>query len=232
MKKTSLWLYSAVFTLAVLFTCRPVNAQTDVTSTYLTNADFEGTYSVYSNPSSDRAIYQPNGWTVTYTNGDGNDLTSLNSSCTQWNNFESLHQPTNGGNNVYWIRFRWGTSESITLSQTVSLPAGTYRFSADAFRAETTGNATLSAAGESISIDSRNTWANYAIVFTLTQTTSVTLAYNFTQGGSAVQSRAGVDNFKLEKFDDATSSEYSWNWTDMIANAGFERGTATINGGA
>ncbi|MBP5380872.1 MAG: dockerin type I repeat-containing protein [Bacteroidaceae bacterium] len=232
MKKNSLQLFSAALTFAALFTVHSVHAQTDVTSTYLTNADFEGSYSVYSNPSSDRAIYQPNGWTITYTNGDGNDMTSLNSNCTQWSNFSGLHQPTNGGNNVYWIRFRWGANESLTLSQTVSLPAGTYRFSADAFRAETTGNATLSIAGESISIDSRNTWANYAIVFTLTQTTSVTLAYNFTQGGAAAQSRAGVDNFKLEKFDDATTTEYSWDWTSMIANAGFERGTATSNGGA
>ena len=40
------------------------NAQTDVTSTYITNADLEEEYAVFSNPNSDRAIYQPNGWTV------------------------------------------------------------------------------------------------------------------------------------------------------------------------
>ena len=223
-QKTLFWVISLVTSMSI-------SAQTDVTSTYLTNADFEGTYTSYSKPQNDRDIYQPNGWTITYTNGEANDMTSLNSSCTQWNNFSGLQQPTNGGNNVYWIRFRWGTSESLTLSQTVNLPAGTYRLSADAFRSETTGNAQLSAAGASVVINARNTWANYAVVFTLTQTTSVELAYTFTQGGAAAQSRTGVDNFKLEKFDDVTTTEYSWNWTDMIANAGFERGTATNNGG-
>lgn len=206
--------------------------QTDVTSTYLTNADFEGSYTTYSNPSSDRAIYKPDGWTITYSNGESNDMTSLNSGCTQWNNFSSLHQPTNEVNNVYWIRFRWGTNESLTLSQTQSLPAGTYRLSADAYRAETSGTATISVAGQSVTVDSRNTWANYALVFTLTETTSVTIGLTFTQNGAQAQSRAGFDNVKLEQFNATATSDLSWGWTNMMANPGFERGTNGSGGGA
>ena len=103
MKNNLLWVL-----LTLILGWTNVIAQTDVTSTYLTNANFEGEYSVYSNPNSDRAIYQPTGWTVAYSNGDVNDMTALNSSCLAWNNFSSRTQPTNGGNNTYWIRFRLG----------------------------------------------------------------------------------------------------------------------------
>lgn len=60
-------------------------AQTDVTSK-LKNADFEDTYEEMANSgvSSDRAIYQPNGWTVTRTNGEANDITCLKSSDPSW----------------------------------------------------------------------------------------------------------------------------------------------------
>ena len=120
-------------TCALLLSTGQTWAQTDVTSTYLTNADFEGEYSSYAQPKSDRDIYQPTGWTVEYKDGDTNDLTSLNSSTTQWNNFSSRPKPTDGGNNTYWIRYRWGNKSKLTLSQKVTLPAGAYTLSADAF---------------------------------------------------------------------------------------------------
>lgn len=90
-------------------------------------------------------------------------MTSLNSDCTQWDTFKGLQQPINGGKNVYWVRFRWGENESLTLSQTKSMPAGIYRVSADAFVNGSTGTATISAAGKTITVDTRNAWANYAI---------------------------------------------------------------------
>ena len=170
-------------------------AQTDVTDTYLTNADFEGEYSVYSNPSSNRCIYQPTGWTVTYTNGDSYDMSALNAECKQWSdNFAGQRQPSNGGNNTYWERLRWGSSTRLTLSQTASsLLAGTYRLSADAYKNSDNGVATISAAGKSVTIDGRSDWANYAIVFTLTETTNVTISYSFE--GNATDTRIGVDNY-------------------------------------
>ena len=69
------------------------NAQTDVTSTYITNAGFEGSHSSYSQPSGDRDIYQPEGWEISYTGGNENDLTSLSSSTTQWSQFSGKPQP-------------------------------------------------------------------------------------------------------------------------------------------
>ena len=180
-------------------------AQTDVTDQYLSNAGFEDSYEIQSYPRNDgadaRAIYKPEGWTVTYENGESNDITSLNSSCLQWNNFSNRPQPANGGDNVYWIRYRWGSNVSIKLSQSVSLPAGNYRLSADAFWINSPSTATISAGGKSLTIDSRDAWANFALFFTLIVPSNVEIAYTFTQSSQA-ECIAGVDNFKLELFSD------------------------------
>ena len=129
------------------------NAQ-DVTSTYLTNPDFEGTYESIKKPSGDRDIYQPEGWDVTYENGESNDMTALDSKSTSWEStFSKQPQPENGGNKVYWIRFRWGDKESLTLSQNTkdALPAGLYGLSADAYK-NANGTAKISVEGKSVTI--------------------------------------------------------------------------------
>ncbi|MBR1484247.1 MAG: hypothetical protein IJ612_00955, partial [Prevotella sp.] len=173
----------------------------DIT-TVITNGDFEGEYTVYSNPSSDRAIYQPAGWTLTYENGEVNDMTALNSSCLSWNSFSGKPQPTNGDNNSYWVRFRWGNSEQLTLSQTVTLSAGEYRLTADAFFNGATGaSATISAGDASTSITGNSTWANYAVDFTLNEDTDVTIALNVKQT-SQVENIAAFDNFKINFLSD------------------------------
>lgn len=173
------------------------NAQTDVTSTYLTNADFEGEYSEYVRPNSGRAIYQPNGWEVSYSNGDTNDMTALNSNCLQWNNFSGRPQPTNGGDNTYWIRFRWGNSEILQLSQTVTLPAGSYVLSADAY-SNGASNATvvIFAGDKTTSISTANSWNNYQVEFVLAVEKSVTLGFRLKQGAQE-ESVAAFDNFTL-----------------------------------
>ena len=211
--------------LCTLLTMIGVQAQTDVTSTYLTNANFEGEYSSYAEPQSGRNIYKPNGWDITYTNGDSNDMTSLNSSCTRWDDdFKNYRQPTNGGNNVYWTRLRWGANTKLTLSQTASsLPAGTYCLSAEAYKTTSNGVATISVAGKSVTIDGRSDWATYSVIFTLTETSNVTISYSFE--GKATDTRIGVDNFKLVNITQGGSDIIAQNWTSMIANASFENGT-------
>lgn len=166
-------------------------------STAIVNADFEGEYTEFVKPKNDRVIYQPAGWTVTYQNGEENDLTSLNSNCLQWNNFSSRPQLANGGNNTYWVRFRWGSSEILTLSQEVTLPSGEYRLTADAFfNGANGGSATISAAGVSTNIAGNSTWNNYSVDFTLTEETAVTIAFNVTQTAQ-FENIAAFDNFKL-----------------------------------
>ena len=202
------------------------NAQTDVTSTYITNADFEDEYSIFAKPQDNRAIYGPNGWTVEYTNGDSNDLTALNGNCLQWNNFSAKPQLSNGGSNTYWIRFRWGNSENIQLSQTVTLPAGDYLLSADAFFNGSSANATISVAGLSKQISGNNIWQNYSVCFTLNEETDVTVAMKLVQT-STVESIAAFDNFKLIKLDGVSATNPML--TDFVVNGTFNSNVSGWN---
>ena len=207
-----------------------MRAQTDVTSQYLTNANLNGTRTEQLGLNgNDRYIYKPDGWTVDYSSGGQWDMTAMNADDKQWNSqFQSKAQPVNGGDKVYFIRFRYG-GPTINLHQTTnaSLPVGTYRVSADAYRTGGNGTATLSAGGKSVTIDTRNVWANYSIVFTLTTASEVTISFQFT--GSGESAIAGVDNFKLENITQGVS-DISHDWTSTIANAGFELGTSGTYG--
>ena len=192
-------------------------AQTDVTSTYLTNPDFEGEYSSNSQPSKDRDIYQPSGWTLSYTNSEANDMTSLNSTTTQWNNFSGKPQPANGGSNTYWIRFRWGDSENLELSQTVTLPAGKYTLSVDAFlNGSTKGVATISAAGKTTNVTNNTTWGKYEVSFSLIKSTEVKIACSLKQNKQE-ETVAAFDNFTLTytAFDFSYATPVANNTTDL-----------------
>ena len=193
-------------TCALLLSTGQTWAQTDVTSTYLTNADFEGKYSSYAQPKSDRDIYQPEGWAISYTNGESNDMTSLNSSTTtQWSNFSGKPQPTNGGTNVYWMRFRWGGSENITLSQETSsaLPAGTYAVSVNAYSDDNTGTVTISAAGSSQTVGTDGIWRKHAVVFTLASDQKITVSLSYTNTAGD-EHAAAFDNVKIYQLSEPT----------------------------
>ena len=174
-------------------------SQENLTGTYLTNPNFEGEFSISSKPNDDRAIYQPSGWTVTYADGDSNDMTALNSSCLAWNNFSGRTQPTNGGNNTYWIRFRWGDKEKLTLSQSVTLPAGSYVLCADAFfNGANGGSATIFAGDATKNISGNSTWSNNQVYFVSDGTTAITIGFKLTQT-KQVENVAAFDNFQILK---------------------------------
>lgn len=174
-------------------------SQENLTGTYLTNPNFEGEFSISSKPNDDRAIYQPSGWTVTYADGDSNDMTALNSSCLAWNNFSGRTQPTNGGNNTYWIRFRWGDKEKLTLSQSVTLPAGSYVLCADAFfNGAEGGSATIFAGDATKNISGNSTWSNNQVYFVSDGTTAITIGFKLTQTKQA-ENVAAFDNFQILK---------------------------------
>ena len=212
-----------------------VKVQTTVGSdmtAIIVNADFEGAYTSVAQPSGDRNIYQPEGWNVTWENGDGNDMTSLNSTTTSWSNFSGQAQPVDGGNNVYWIRYRWGNQSSITLSQTVNLPAGNYRLSAEGFNS----NATNATAKMTVSFSATNAettftdaaWTVKSTEFKLAEAADVTISYNLVENAQ-VEIRAGIDNFTLTYLGaDASAADYTA-LNDAIAAAeaktlGFETG--------
>ena len=118
----------------------------DVTSFYLKNADFEGSYSVQktfqSGGNNERCVYKPSDWTVTHDNENTNDITILKTGDKQSASFKYFNlKPTDGGDQAYLVRFRWGgqywdsgqkgSADQITLSQTQTIPSGKYRLSAD-----------------------------------------------------------------------------------------------------
>ena len=171
-------------------------------TTLIANADFEGEYTVYSNPKEDRAIYQPAGWTLAYEGGEANDMTALNSECLAWDSFSGRPQLGEaGGNNSYWVRFRWGNAETLTLSQTITVPAGEWKLSADAFFNGADGATAKIFAGENnTNITGNSTWAKHAVTFVSDGETPVTIGFNLTQTVQA-ENIAAVDNFTLETFD-------------------------------
>ncbi len=117
----------------------------------LLNGDFEGTYSVQagSGVSSDRAIYVPEGWTVTRTSPDQNDITALRAGDKYYSNFfASLPAPDAASTQTYWIRQNWGTP-TLTLAQELRLPAGLYTLSADLWKSGLGGDATVAVTSES-----------------------------------------------------------------------------------
>ncbi len=180
-------------------------AQTDVTSTYLTNADFEGNYSVKSNPKNDRAIYAPEGWTVSYSNGEENDMTILNSSDLAASSFNACANIAQGGTNTYKVRFRWGSSEIIDMKQTISLEAGTYHLMADVLHHNgASGTMTIYANSTTTTIEKSAAWQQAYLTFTLDGTTNVNIGFTVTQKKQE-EFITGIDNFTLYKDGDEAS---------------------------
>ena len=176
------------------------------------NPGFEGTFKSVANPQANRDIYQPESWTAVWENGNENDMTSLNSSCTQWNNFAEMLQPADGGNNVYWARYRWGNQSSITLKQTINLPAGLYEVGAEGYLSNATdGKATLSVKfGDEVALTDFTdaAWTKKAVVFSISETQDVEILYNFTES-KQVEIKAGVDNFTLTSRAAADADDYA-----------------------
>lgn len=222
--------YNKLF--AILFAVLGVTtlqAQTDVTSTYLTNADFENEYSVFVNPKSDRAIYQPNGWTVVRTNGNENDLSILTSSDLQSSNFSAwtINNSSTRGNKTYWTRLRWGGQvwnwngttgkpTDLQLQQEMKqLPEGVYRLSADllSYAHGTEANnhtyliATNTTTKRSVSVEptiyhekNDNNWENKSILIPSSGTTKYTVTLQCLQNWQGSgEYISGFDNVKIEK---------------------------------
>ena len=177
------------------------------------NPGFEGTFKSVANPQPGRDIYQPDGWTAVWENGNTNDMTSLNSSCTQWNdNFKNMPQPADGGNNVYWARYRWGNQSSITLKQTINLPAGLYEVGAEGYLSNAVdGKATLSVKfGDEVALTDFTdaAWTKKAVFFSISETQDVEILYNLTES-KQVEIKAGVDNFTLTSRAAADAEDYA-----------------------
>lgn len=104
-----------------------MRAQTDVTSTYIGNAGFEGSSPTTIKTNSNRYIYQPEEWIATYINGD-NQWDS--SGFTQNQDGINYGFSAYDGVRAYLVRFHnQKNSQQITLSQKKTLPKGKYTLS-------------------------------------------------------------------------------------------------------
>ena len=187
----------------------------------LANADFEGTYAPKANSgvSSDRAIYQPNGWEVDVTGGiDSNDMTILNSECLAANNFTSITALSTGGNNTYLYRGKWGNNTNIDIYQNVTLPAGTYSLTCDAWKSGLGGDGNIFVDSQTASLSGNETsWRTLNIQFTLSEEKTVKVGFHLKHNNDGSEKFLGFDNFELYKLDEATMTVKAGKYGTFVA---------------
>ena len=186
-----------------------MRAQTDVTGTYITNADFESTaYTTPYNPNGDRDITQPEGWTLAYTGGVSFDSSILKETQATYSNIsgQGLTIPGEGrGNQTYAVRFHNnGSSQLITLAQTAQvLPEGHYVLSGSFWTQNQNEievgfyKGTYSAANRKKYEAGNKAWRTLTYEFD-SDGTSETVLGVFFKHTSGNQMVAGVDNITLK----------------------------------
>ena len=175
-----------------------MRAQTDVTSTYLTNADFSGTYSSVYTINTNRYIFQPNGWSVDYNNKSEWNMTVVKSTDAMASNFTGDYAVP-ADNNKYMVRYRDShNDEYIDLSQTITIQeSGIYTFSADMIRENGSKITVALYAGETkVENSSGNVWQNRGFVVKLDKDAEVKVGVKFSNI-AADGVKAGVDNIKM-----------------------------------
>lgn len=133
----------------------------------LTNANFEGKYSVMkgSGVSTDRAIYIPEGWTIDYSARNENDFNALKNGDLYYGQFFSgKPQNPKGGAQTLWIRQRWGASD-IKFYQEVKLPQGKYTLTADMLTSDTSGKGYIFINDTKFVSQKANTWESPSLTF-------------------------------------------------------------------
>ena len=215
---------------------------TDVTDLYLTNGDFEGNYSTFWS-GDERAIFQPDGWTVVRTNGNDNDLSILCSTDVASGSFSGLtiNDVTTRGNQTYWTRLRWGgwvwqqnaaplnNPTDIQLQQNITLKNGVYRLSADIFNYagcnEQNKHTYLKAVNDNYSLvveptiynaKSDANWENKSLVITSSGDTEYTIILQSLQNWQN-EHITGFDNVKLEEY--AATSEEPVDITSIVGTS-------------
>lgn len=183
------------------------NAQTDVTNTYITNADFSGNYSaVTATPTktdNQRDIFQPTGWNISMNSTSQYNLSVVKpGDLQQANYFTGTYVPTDG---KYMVRFRQDTTdEYINLSQSITITeAGLYLLSADLISEDRSKlKVELYAGTQTVANYKNGTWQNRSLLLNVSAEQSITVGVKFSNNKGS-QKRGGADNIKLEKLDNA-----------------------------
>ncbi len=229
-------LLSIMAVFLAIGSAQTMSAQTDVTAQYLQNPDFEGTYEVQTNPSSDRAIYKPEGWTVTLNPVNENDMSILKTTDLASNNFTggfTVNDEATRGEQTYWFRYRWGAKQTLKLSQSIeNLPAGMYRLTADVVNYSQNYNYTVMIyAGQyaqsraAVSTSKGDNWNTVSCDFYVEEDGDIEVGFSATNG-EAAERIFGVDNFKLYRLEaEEPTVDNPVDMTGYIVNPCFDFGS-------
>ena len=181
---------------------KPPTAGAQVDLTHLIyNADFEKEDSTYIKTTTERYIYQPEGWDVTYENGDANDLSILNAGDYGANVAAYYRERLSTcGDKTYMINTQHGTGQRIGLSQSITLYPGNYTIKADVFHFHGTNSTMALFAGtdsQYISMTSSDTWQKGQLNFTLTSKSTIDVGFICVHKDAGVKVVDGIDNITL-----------------------------------
>ena len=208
--------------LALLGGVNLAYAQTDVTSTYITNPGFEGTYTSAYTINTNRYIYKPEGWSVDYKNVSTWNMTAISSSDAMMttSNFPSPYT-VSAGNNKYMVRLRDNqTSEYIDLSQTITITeTGWYTLSADLI-CEDASKVTvkLYAGNQEVTNTKNGVWETRTLLLNIAENQEVKIGIRFENKGAGGH-KAGADNVVLTKLAAAPTDV-----TAFVTNPNFDDG--------
>ena len=204
---SDLRLYDTALSLEEICQQQGIEYQQKELPTALQNGNFEGKYAVMqgSGVSNDRAIYQPEGWTIDYASPNENDLTALKSGDLYFSNFfASRPAPSADSKQTYWVRQNWGTS-TITLKQELRLPEGEYTLTADVWKSGLGGDAVVSVStegGSSVtapSLENKEAWQKAELQFQSDGEASTTILLSAMHNSSGSEKIIGFDNVTLQK---------------------------------
>ena len=199
--------YDACLTQKEICELQGIPYEEKVLPTELQNGNFEGSYAPMkdSGVRSDRAIYLPEGWSIDYSNRNENDLSALKSGDLFFSDFfASLDKPASHGNQTYWIRQNWGTS-TITLSQELRLPAGSYTLTMDLWKSGLGGDAVISVQTEggatitAPSVQNKEAWQQVELDFESDGEASTTIRLSAVHNNNGSVKIIGFDNVVLTK---------------------------------
>ena len=213
-----------------------MRAQTDVTSTYLTNADFSQTTAVttdiygYGKDGTPYGFQAVDGWTSAVTNGDNSNASYPNSGMAAgvlaYGSSNTLRGGQKGApatnpdgqatGNCFGFVGVWGCGGYYY--QTVTLAAGAYTITVPMYnqsgtQANTTYTGFFPTSGTNRTVAVNPTvgsWANQTVSFTLNEATEgqIRIGYQSSGSGSGANPHIFIDCVKIECSPFATSSDY------------------------
>lgn len=207
-------------TLIAVLSVQTLSAQTDVTSTYLTNAGFDDNNSWITADVAQLTTKAAEGWTAT-SSGDtwwyGGTVNYGSSFKVNSVTPPATNPDGKAEGGALGISAGWGCT--VTYKQEVKLPAGVYTLSYKAYNANTgatQANNYIGFTSSSVTVYGKttnftaNTWVEESVTFALTTETtgSISVGMGAVSGGSGANAKLFIDGVTLsyKTFDDVSEN--------------------------